>query len=704
MSGKEFNLQAFVASPSLAVFSECKKADFVSLAKQYGVSVGSRDSRDTLRNAVWDKLVELGIFVRSDESDDLAEREQSLVGTPGSSSEGAGSGPGLPGMSKVKPEAPPAEDKVKDDPPSLGQSDDSEYGSDEETEQEEAESVSSKLRLQLARLRFKQKESRRRAAQAARELELAHIHTSTQLELEHKLALRKLELEAETQVRIRQLELQSGAANTESMSLLAGHDVRRHIDVPPFRETEVDTYFSTFERLATALHWPKEIWSTLLQCKFTGKAQDVVAALSLEDSLDYEKVKAAVLRAYELVPEAYRQKFREYRKSTTQTFVEFARNKGNLFDKWCNASKAKDYASLRELVLLEDFKKGVPERCLVYLNEQKVNTLSEAAIFADEFTLTHKLVFVPPRGGAGEANPHARSPEKSKRSPVRSRDVPVCGFCHKKGHIKPDCVALKRKKEGQKPPKPTGLVKIVPNPPDSSPDKVKTGYKPFPSEGFVSRVSQGTVRAGKDKVRVIANFPVPTTRRELRRFIGMAGYYHGFCRNFSSVIAPLTSLLSESQPFSWTPECQHAFESAKALLCSTPVLAAPDFKQPFKLEVDASGVGAGAVLFQESADGIDHPVCFFSKKFNKHQLNYSTIGKEALALLLALQHFEVYLGSSPVPVTVYTDHNPLVFLSRMYNQNQRLMRWALIAQNYNLEIKHKKGTENIMADALSRTH
>ncbi len=122
----------------------------------------------------------------------------------------------------------------------------------------------------------------------------------------------------------------------------------------------------------------------------------------------------------------------------------------------------------------------------------------------------------------------------------------------------------------------------------------------------------------------------------------------------------------------------------------------------FKLEVDASAVGAGAVLLQEDEDGIDHPVCYFSRKFNKHQVNYSTIEKEALALLMALQYFDVYIGSSTYPVVVFTDHNPLVFLARMYNQNQRLMRWSLIVQGYNLIIKHKKGVENVIADALSR--
>lgn len=215
-------------------------------------------------------------------------------------------------------------------------------------------------------------------------------------------------------------------------------------------------------------------------------------------------------------------------------------------------------------------------------------------------------------------------------------------------------------------------------------------------------VGQGQVRPVAAKVSAINEFSIPTTRRELRRFLGMAGYYRSFCRNFSSVVHPLTSLLSPSRAFVWSPECQHSFDSVKALLCSTPVLAAPDFALPFKLEVDASAVGAGAVLLQEDKNHVEHPVCYFSRKFNKHQCNYSTIEKEALALLLALQYFEVYIGSSPLPVIVYTDHNPLVFLSRMYNQNQRLMRWSLIVQNYNLEIRHKKGTENVVADALSR--
>uniref|UniRef100_A0A669CU45 Gypsy retrotransposon integrase-like protein 1 n=1 Tax=Oreochromis niloticus TaxID=8128 RepID=A0A669CU45_ORENI len=216
------------------------------------------------------------------------------------------------------------------------------------------------------------------------------------------------------------------------------------------------------------------------------------------------------------------------------------------------------------------------------------------------------------------------------------------------------------------------------------------------------QVGQGQVRPILAKIQAILDFPAPRTRRELRNFLGMVGYYRGFCRNFAEVVAPLTSLTSVLKPFVWSSACQSAFLAVKTLLCSAPVLAAPDFARPFKLEVDASANGAGAVLLQEDQYGVAHPIGYFSKKFNVHQRRYGTIEKEALSLLFALQHFEVYVGSSPSPVIVYTDHNPLVFLMRMQNSNQRLMRWSLLVQDFNLEIRHKKGTENVLADALSR--
>ena len=136
-------------------------------------------------------------------------------------------------------------------------------------------------------------------------------------------------------------------------------------------------------------------------------------------------------------------------------------------------------------------------------------------------------------------------------------------------------------------------------------------------------------------------------------------------------------------------------------MCST-CIGGPRLNEVFSLQVDASNVGAGAVLMQAGDHGVGKPVAFFSRKFNKYQLNYSVIEKEALALIWALQHFDVYLGSGLTPLVVYTDHNPLTFLRSLQNPNQRLMRWALFLQPYNLDIRHIKGSENVIADALSR--
>ena len=215
-------------------------------------------------------------------------------------------------------------------------------------------------------------------------------------------------------------------------------------------------------------------------------------------------------------------------------------------------------------------------------------------------------------------------------------------------------------------------------------------------------MGQGQVKPVEAKVEAISDFPVPTGKRQLMRFLGMAGYYRKFCNNFSVIAEPLTNLLGKRVKYVWTDDCQKSFDKLKAVLKSAQVLLAPSFDKDFKLAVDASDVGAGSVLLQEDDNGVDHPVCYFSKKFNKHQRNYSTIEKECLSLILALQHFEVYLASSVTPIVIFSDHNPLTFIHKMKNKNQRLLRWSLMLQEHNLDIRHIKGKDNIIPDALSR--
>lgn len=217
------------------------------------------------------------------------------------------------------------------------------------------------------------------------------------------------------------------------------------------------------------------------------------------------------------------------------------------------------------------------------------------------------------------------------------------------------------------------------------------------------QVGQGIVRPKSANIDTIRCHPTPHNRKSLMRFLGMCGFYRRFCPNFSSLAAPLTNLTSSKIPFKWTHDTEQAFNTLKTLLSSSPVLRAPDFSRPFHLQIDASGMGVGAVLLQEDLDSyILHPVAYHSAKLKPHQVHYSTIEKEGLALVMAVNRFQCYLQGHPHPVQVFSDHNPLVFIHNMKNKNQRMLRWALLLQPYNLQIRHIRGVDNILADTLSR--
>lgn len=176
-------------------------------------------------------------------------------------------------------------------------------------------------------------------------------------QLEHELALRKLEVEKQQRkFELRRIELElaskgipiprsgvSPFSPSEPPLFPPGPaplDVSKYIRVvPPFSEKDVEKYFSHFERVATSLRWPKEIWTVLIQCVLVGRAQDVYASLSAEQSTSYDDVKTAIPRAYELVPEAYRQRFRNYKKFDKHSYIELAREKEHLFNRWCTSQQ-----------------------------------------------------------------------------------------------------------------------------------------------------------------------------------------------------------------------------------------------------------------------------------------------------------------------------------------------------------------------------
>ena len=143
------------------------------------------------------------------------------------------------------------------------------------------------------------------------------------------------ECELSLQLKIKELEIASTASTATKTDKF---DMSRQIRfVPPFQDTEVDKYFLHFEKVVSSLEWPKEVWTLLLQSTLIGKAREIYSALSVDQSSNYEEVKGAILKAYELVPEAYCQQFCGCHKEESQTHVEFARNKENLFDRWCHS-------------------------------------------------------------------------------------------------------------------------------------------------------------------------------------------------------------------------------------------------------------------------------------------------------------------------------------------------------------------------------
>ncbi len=164
--------------------------------------------------------------------------------------------------------------------------------------------------------------------------------------------------------------------------------------IPRFEGKDVECFFLLFERVADARNWPDGERMFMLQSVFTGKAQEAYSSLSVEDATDYLTVKNAVLRAYELVPEAYRQKCRSWKKTDSQTHVEFVHDISVYFNRWCTASDVKTLDDLKELMLLEQLKSSVSQCVATYISERKPHTAYEAAVMADEFSLIHKASFV----------------------------------------------------------------------------------------------------------------------------------------------------------------------------------------------------------------------------------------------------------------------------------------------------------------------
>uniref|UniRef100_A0A8C1LM62 Gypsy retrotransposon integrase-like protein 1 n=1 Tax=Cyprinus carpio TaxID=7962 RepID=A0A8C1LM62_CYPCA len=214
-------------------------------------------------------------------------------------------------------------------------------------------------------------------------------------------------------------------------------------------------------------------------------------------------------------------------------------------------------------------------------------------------------------------------------------------------------------------------------------------------------LGHGQVRPQIDKTAAVATCPRPKTKKEVRQFLGLAGYYRRFVPNFSDTASSLTDLTKKEAPdrVQWTEQCQQAFTQIKAALCGGPLLNAPNFSLPFILQTDASDRGLGAVLSQE-VEGEERPVLYISRKLSKRETMYSTIEKECLAIRWAVLTLRYYLLGREF--TLCSDHAPLQWLHRMKDTNARITRWYLALQPFKFQVIHRPGVQMTVADFLSR--
>ncbi|GMJ10321.1 hypothetical protein HRI_004701300 [Hibiscus trionum] len=210
--------------------------------------------------------------------------------------------------------------------------------------------------------------------------------------------------------------------------------------------------------------------------------------------------------------------------------------------------------------------------------------------------------------------------------------------------------------------------------------------------GYV--ISGGCISMDQSKVRSIFSWPVPTTVKELRGFLGLSGYYRRFVKNYGCLARPLTDLLKKGA-WKWELEEEEAFRKLKEAVCSAPVLALPDFSSEFIVEADASEAGVGAVLVQKG-----RPLAFFSKGLGIKHRALSVYEKKMLAVLMSVKRWSAYLVGRHF--VIKTDHQSLKFLAENQAFTPFQQKWVVKMMGFDYEVQYRRGIHNIVADALCR--
>ncbi|KAK1798028.1 hypothetical protein P4O66_000529 [Electrophorus voltai] len=216
--------------------------------------------------------------------------------------------------------------------------------------------------------------------------------------------------------------------------------------------------------------------------------------------------------------------------------------------------------------------------------------------------------------------------------------------------------------------------------------------------GFI--VSHNMLCMDPAKVWAVESWPRPTSLCLVQCFLGFTNFYHRFVKNFSTDAAPLTALTRKvSGPFCRSTKAQQAFEELKCCLIRAPILQLPNTELPFISEVDASEVGVGAVLSQQSGEDKKlHPCAYFSRHLSSAEWNYDVGDRELLAVKLALEEWRNWLKGAKNPFLVWTDHKNLAYIQQAKRLNPHQARWGLF---FDFTLSYWPGTRNIKLYALS---
>ncbi len=221
-----------------------------------------------------------------------------------------------------------------------------------------------------------------------------------------------------------------------------------------------------------------------------------------------------------------------------------------------------------------------------------------------------------------------------------------------------------------------------------------------PSVKFLGHiVSEEGITTDPEKVEAVKNWPTPTKTRDVRAFLGLCSYYRRFIRGFADIARPLHKLTEKDRPFSWTVDCETAFQELKKSLSTAPVLSYPTPDDPFILDTDASGFGLGGVLSQ-LREGKEYVIAYYSHALSKTEQQYCVTRRELLAVVSCLKHFHHYVFGRHI--LVRTDHGALRWLMGFKNPEGQMARWLEVIGTYDLEVQHRAGRLYGNADGMSR--